>query len=45
MDIVTENQQTVHSEVLTDSVITVEDSSGHSETESKDGTLWDTDRQ
>ena len=31
MDIETENQQTVHSEVLTDSGITVEDSNGHSD--------------
>ena len=44
-DIVTENQQTVHSEVLTDIGITVKDSSGHSDTESTEGTLSGTDRQ
>ena len=39
MDIVTQNQQTVHCEVLTDSGQTVEDSSGHSDTVPRDGTV------
>jgi hypothetical protein len=34
-----------HCEVLTDSGQTVEDSSGHSDTEPTDGTLWGADRQ
>jgi hypothetical protein len=32
-------------EVLADSGNTLEDSSGHSDTEPTDGTVWDTDRQ
>ena len=39
MDIVTQNQQTVQCEVLTDSGQTVEGSSGHSDTEPTDGTV------
>ena len=57
MDIVTQNEQTVHCEVqtdsgqtvqcevLTDSGQTVEGSSGHSDTESTDGTVLSTDIQ
>jgi len=36
---VTQKQQTVQCEVLTDSGQTVEDSSGHSDTETTDGTV------
>jgi len=43
VDIVTQSQQKDLCEFLTDSGKTVEDSSGHSDTESTDGTLWDTD--
>ena len=39
MDIVKQNQKTVHCEILTDSRITVEDISGHSNTEQTDGTV------
>ena len=39
MYIVTQNQQTVQCEVLTDSGQTVEGSSGHSDTEPTDGTV------
>ena len=39
MDIVTENQQSVHCEVLAESGMTVEGSIGHSDTESTDGTF------
>ena len=39
VDVVTQNQQTVHCEVLTDSGQTVEGSSGHSDTEPTDGTV------
>ena len=39
VDIVTQNQRTVHCEVLTDSGMTVEDSSVHSDTESTDCTV------
>jgi hypothetical protein len=42
VDIVTQNQQTVLCVVLTYSGQTVEDNSGHSDTESKDGTLCST---
>jgi len=44
VDTVTQNQGAVQCEVLTDSGVSVEDSSGHSDTESTDGTLWGTDR-
>ena len=39
MDILTQNQQTVQCEVLTDSGQTLEDSSGHSDTEPTHGTI------
>jgi len=39
VDIVTQNQQNVHCEVLTDSGQTVEDSSVYSDTEPTDGTF------
>jgi len=42
---VTQNQQTVECEVLTDSGQYVEGNSGQSDTESTDGTVWGTDRQ
>jgi hypothetical protein len=44
VDIVTQNQQTVHCEVLTDSGQTLHDFSGHSDTEPTDGVVWGTDR-
>jgi hypothetical protein len=43
VDTVTQNQQTVEREVLTDSGQNVEDSSGYSDTEPTDGTVWGTD--
>ena len=45
MDIVTQNQETVQCEILTDSEQVVEDNSGHSDTEPTDGTVCGTDRQ
>jgi hypothetical protein len=45
VDIVTKYQQTVQCEELTDSGQKVEHSSGHSDPESRDGTVRDTDRQ
>jgi len=42
---VTQSQQTVQCEVLTDSGQNVEGSSGHSNTEPTDGIVWGTDRQ
>jgi hypothetical protein len=39
VDIVTETQQTVQCEVLTDSGQTVEDSSGHTDRDPTDGTV------
>ena len=39
VEIVTQNQDRVESEVLTDSGQTVEDSSGHSETQPKECTV------
>ena len=39
VDIVTETQQTVQCEVLTDSGQTVEDSSGHSDRDPRGGTV------
>ena len=45
MDIVNENKQTVQCEVLTDSGMTVEDSSGHSDKEPRDGTVCGTVKQ
>jgi len=39
VDTVTQNEQTVECEVLTDSGQTVEDNSGHSDTERTDGTV------
>jgi len=39
VDIVTQNKQTVQFQVLTDSGQTVEDKSGHSDTEPVDGTV------
>jgi hypothetical protein len=38
MDLVTQNQQTLDCELLTDSGQTVEDSNGHSDAEPTDGT-------
>jgi hypothetical protein len=45
VDIVTQNQQTVRCEVLSDSGQTVHDISGHSDTEPTDGVVLGTDRQ
>jgi len=39
VDVVTQNQQTVRCEVLTETGQNVEDSSGRSDTESTDGTV------
>jgi len=44
VDIVTQNQQTVNCEVLTDCGQTVEDSSGHGDTEPTDVAVWGRDR-
>jgi len=44
VDIVTQNQETVQCDVLKDSGRTVEDISGHSETEPMDFTVEGTDR-
>jgi len=45
VDAVTQNQQTVQCEVLADIRQTVQDTSGCSDTEPTDGTLWGTYRQ
>jgi hypothetical protein len=45
VDIVTQNQQTVQSEVLRDRGRTVEDSGVHIDTEPEDGKVWGIDQQ
>ena len=40
VDIVTQKKQTIDCEVLTDSEHNIEDSIGHSDTESSDGLVW-----
>jgi len=45
VDIVRQNVQTLHCEFLTDSKQTVGHNTGHNDTEPKDGTEGNTDRQ